>query len=478
MEKRKPWEGRFTGETSDILETFSASVDYDQRLAEEDIDGSIAYAYALQKAKILTLRERREVVAALGTIREEVRSGKFYWDKKLEDVHMNIEARLIKLTGVLGEKIHTGRSRNDQVATDIRLYLRRRIDDILTALVQLATQIVRIAKNNISAIIPMYTHLQPAQPMLFSHHMMAWYEMIKRDCKRFMYIRTSVNVLPLGSGAGVGSNYPLDRNGLANLLHFDQVSENSLDAVADRDFAIEFCSGCSIAMMHLSRFGEEIILWMSAPFSFINLPDELCTGSSIMPQKKNPDAAELIRGKSARVFGHVMAILSLMKGQPLGYNRDNQEDKELLFDCYDTLQASLKMMTAIVGAIIVKKENMEKAAEAGFLAATDAADYLVQYAVPFRKAHRIVGMLIQKAETEKRSLRSFTSSELEKFHPSMGKTEFGECLSLRTSIKSKKTFGGTALAQVEERIQNATFYLGVVGKKVENLIDKDRPIVL
>ncbi|HET8706024.1 MAG TPA: argininosuccinate lyase, partial [Pseudomonadales bacterium] len=361
----KPWGGRFSEPTDAFVEAFTASVQFDKRLAFHDIQGSIAHATMLTKVGVLTEEEKKLIVDGLTQIRGEIERGEFEWSVKLEDVHMNIEARLTDRIGIAGKKLHTGRSRNDQVATDVRLYVRDEIDFIIADIERVLNALIGLAEREVDTIMPGFTHLQTAQPVTFGHHMMAWFENLLRDRSRFIDCRKRVNTMPLGSAALAGTTYPIDRAYTAQLLGFDAVSENSLDAVSDRDFAIEFCAASSILLTHLSRFSEELILWTSAQFNFIDLPDRFCTGSSIMPQKKNPDVPELARGKTGRVNGHLIGLLTLMKGQPLAYNKDNQEDKEPLLDTMDTLLMSLAVFTGMVGGITVKPEAMRAAAREG-----------------------------------------------------------------------------------------------------------------
>jgi argininosuccinate lyase len=374
------WGGRFTEATDAFVAEFTASVQFDQRFYQQDIAGSIAHATMLAKVGVLTEAERDDIIQGLTEIRQEIEAGTFEWRIDLEDVHMNIESRLTNRIGITGKKLHTGRSRNDQVATDIRLYVRDEIDDILKLLERLQKGILGLAAKNTTTIMPGFTHLQTAQPVTFGHHLMAWFEMLVRDSERLIDCRKRVNRMPLGSAALAGTTYPIDRAYTAELLGFEAVSENSLDAVSDRDFGIEFNAAASLIMMHLSRMSEEMILWTSAQFKFVNIPDRFCTGSSIMPQKKNPDVPELIRGKTGRVYGDLMSLLTLMKGQPLAYNKDNQEDKEPLFDAIDTVRGSLMAFADMIPALVPNIEVMREAALRGFSTATDLADYLVKKA--------------------------------------------------------------------------------------------------
>ena len=456
--RAKPWQGRFSGRTSTLLEEFTASVHFDCRLYDYDIRGSIAYARALEKAGVLSAREKDQIIRGLETIREEIERGDFEWSSVLEDVHMNIEARLIELVGDTGKKLHTGRSRNDQVATDFRMYLRDELDKLREIVIDLQKALVLLAERETDTVMPGYTHLQAAQPVSFGHHVLAWYEMLKRDCSRIAEARRRLNVMPLGSAALAGSGVALDRAYLAELLDFDSASDNSLDAVSDRDFAIDVCAACAVLMMHLSRFSEELVLWTTQEFGFVELPDEYCTGSSIMPQKKNPDGPELVRGKTGRVYGHLQALLTLMKGQPLAYNRDNQEDKEPVFDTLDTAKLSLRIITEIIRAMKVKRERMARAAEAGYLTATDLADYLAGKGIAFRDAHAVVGQIVKLACEHHCSLADL---ELESMRAVCSEIDQGvyEVLTVRHSLSSRDCHGGTAAEQVRARVAEARRYL-------------------
>lgn len=445
--KTKPWAGRISALTDDFVEKFTESVTFDQQLYHYDIMGSIAHASMLARVGVLTEQECADIVKGLQNIEKEITSGTFKWDVAFEDVHMNIEAALVDQIGETGKKLHTGRSRNDQVATDLRLYLRSSVDIILEQLTRLMEIFLRIADQHHATIMPGYTHMQSAQPITFGHHILAWFEMLYRDALRFKDCRGRINVLPLGSAALAGTSYPVDRELTARLLNFENISENSLDAVSDRDFAIEFCHCSALLMMHLSRFSEEIIIWMSQQFGFIELDDAWCTGSSIMPQKKNPDIAELVRGKTARVYGHLMALLTLMKAQPLAYNRDNQEDKEALFDTDQTVTACLQAFSGLMNAINVNKDNMKQAALEGYTTATDLADYLVRKGVPFRDAHAAVGQAVQFALENKKELSALGLDELKKFSKKIENDVF-ECLTLEGSVKARNHFGATAPEQV------------------------------
>lgn len=444
----KPWAGRFTEPTDAFVEAFTASVGFDQRLYRHDIAGSRAHARMLTHVGVLTQGECDTILQGLDRVEQEIEAGQFQWSVSLEDVHMNVEARLTALIGEAGKKLHTGRSRNDQVATDIRLYLRDEIDAIQAELKRLQTALIDLAEREHDAIMPGFTHLQVAQPVTFGHHMLAWFEMLLRDAQRLDDCRKRVNVMPLGAAALAGTSYPIDREYSAKLLGFDRVTENSLDAVSDRDFAIEFCAAAALLMTHLSRFSEELILWASAQFDFVDIPDSFCTGSSIMPQKKNPDVPELVRGKVGRVNGHLISLLTLMKGQPLAYNKDNQEDKEPLFDVVDTLRGSLKVYADMMAALTIKRDNMERAALQGFSTATDLADYLVRQGVPFRDAHEVVGKAVRLGVDTGRDLAEMALSELQQFSDAISADVF-EVLTLQGSVAARDHIGGTAPAQVK-----------------------------
>ncbi|HKM25856.1 MAG TPA: argininosuccinate lyase [Thiopseudomonas sp.] len=446
------WGGRFSEPVDAFVARFTASVDFDQRLYRHDIMGSIAHATMLAKVGVLTNDERDTVIAGLQSIEKEIENGQFVWSTELEDVHMNIEARLTEQVGIVGKKLHTGRSRNDQVATDIRLWLRDETDVILAELTRLQQGLLGLADNYADTIMPGFTHLQTAQPVTFGHHMLAWFEMLSRDYERLVDCRKRTNRMPLGSAALAGTTYPIDRELTCELLGFEAVSGNSLDGVSDRDFAIEFCAAASIAMMHLSRFSEELVLWTSAQFQFIDLPDRFCTGSSIMPQKKNPDVPELVRGKSGRVFGALMGLLTLMKGQPLAYNKDNQEDKEPLFDAADTLRDSLRAFADMVPAIVPKQEMMREAALRGFSTATDLADYLVGKGLPFRDCHEIVGHAVGYGVKTGKDLAQMSLAELQQFSTEIGDDVF-DVLTLEGSVNARNHIGGTAPAQVRAAVQ-------------------------
>ena len=448
------WGGRFAEPTDELVARFTASVDFDQRLALHDIRGSIAHAEMLAASGVLSAGELRKIRSGLNRIRRDVEAGRFRWDPSLEDVHMNIEARLTEIAGEAGKKLHTGRSRNDQVATDVRLYLREQIDDIDVLLTGLMTALADRAEQHTETVMPGFTHLQAAQPVTFGHHLMAWFEMASRDRERLRDCRRRLNQSPLGSAALAGTTFPIDRAMTAESLGFDGPTHNSLDAVSDRDFLIEFVGVASMTMMHLSRWCEEMVLWMSQQFGFIHLPDAYCTGSSIMPQKKNPDVPEIVRGKAARVMGHLSGLMVLMKGQPLAYNRDNQEDKEALFDAADTLADCLAVITEIVLAMEPDVATMRAAAEEGFGTATDLADYLVVRGVPFRDAHEVVGRAVAHAIERGLTLSQLALDTYRDLHPEIDEDVY-EALTLEGSISARDHLGGTAPTAVRAAIRTA-----------------------
>jgi argininosuccinate lyase len=450
----KLWGGRFAEGTDALVEAFTESVSFDQRLWRQDIAGSTAHARMLANVGVLSAADADAIVAGLAAIHGEIESGKFEWQQTLEDVHMNIEAALTARIGEAGKRLHTGRSRNDQVATDLRLYVRDAIDELADVIAALADALLDLAERETETIMPGFTHLQIAQPVSFGHHMLAWREQILRDRARFIDARKRANVLPLGSAALAGTVYPLDRYFVAQQLGFDAVSENSLDAVSDRDFAIEFVSACALLMVHLSRWSEELILWSSPMFGFVKLPDRFCTGSSIMPQKKNPDVPELVRGKSGRVIGDLNALLVLMKGQPLAYNRDNQEDKLPLFDAHDTANACLRVLAAMLPSIEVQRTTCRAAAAKGFSTATDLADYLVRKGLPFRDAHHACGSAVAYAVEKQLDLAELSLDELQRFSPLITADIF-EHITLEASLAARQTYGGTAPAQVRAAIARA-----------------------
>ena len=444
---KKSWGGRFSTPTDAFIERFTASVQFDKRLSEHDIQGSIAHTTMLTEVGILETSERDQIIEGLQAIRSDIEAGRFVWSIALEDVHMNIEHALVERIGETGKKLHTARSRNDQVATDIRLYLRDQIDSILVGLASLMHGLVDLAEREAATVMPGFTHLQTAQPISFGHHMLAWFEMLARDRERLIDCRKRVNVLPLGAGALAGTTFPIDRSISAKLLGFEAIAENSLDAVSDRDFAIEFSACAAMLMMHFSRMAEELVLWNTQQFSFVILDDAFCTGSSMMPQKKNPDVPELIRGKSGRVFGHFVSLITLMKSQPLAYNKDNQEDKEPLFDTVDTIVDCIKAFGALIPGLGVNRDSMRAAAEKGFATATDLADYLVGRGVPFRDAHAVVGGAVRLAVEKNCNLKDLSIDEFKKLHPAMTEKVYA-VLDIDHSLKARDHFGGTAPTQV------------------------------
>jgi argininosuccinate lyase len=450
----KLWGGRFSEATDAFVQRFTASVQFDRRLAGEDIAGSLAHARMLGAAGVLEQAELADIERGLEQVRSEIESGTFVWSVELEDVHMNIEARLTELIGATGKKLHTGRSRNDQVATDIRLYLRGAIDRIAGELTRLQRGTVELAGQHAGTIMPGFTHLQTAQPVTFGHHLLAWNEMLERDFGRLMDCRGRLNRSPLGSAALAGTTYPIDREQTAKALGFDGPTENSLDAVSDRDFAVEFCGFAALLMTHLSRIAEELVLWTSAQFNFVALPDRFCTGSSIMPQKKNPDVPELVRGKVGRVNGNLVALLTLMKGQPLAYNKDNQEDKEPLFDTADTVIDSLRAFADMIPAIQPQAKAMREAALRGFSTATDLADYLVRSGMPFRDAHEIVGRAVAHGLEAGKDLSEMDLSTLQGFCPEIRDDVF-DVLTLEGSVAARDHIGGTAPTQVTAAVARA-----------------------
>jgi argininosuccinate lyase len=453
-DQNKLWGGRFTEATDAFVQRFTASVDFDRRLFQQDIDGSVAHAKMLAKVGILTADDVLLILDGLESIRQDIVNDKFEWSVALEDVHMNIEAALTSRIGDVGKKLHTGRSRNDQVATDIRLYVRDEIDLIAQLITKLQSALLGVAEKEASTIMPGFTHLQTAQPVSFGHHMMAWYEMLDRDYDRLLDCRKRVNLSPLGSAALAGTSYPIDRNFTAEQLGFDAPTRNSLDSVSDRDFAIELASFASILMMHLSRCSEELVLWTSAQFNFIDLPDRFCTGSSIMPQKKNPDVPELVRGKTGRVNGHLVSLLTLMKSQPLAYNKDNQEDKEPLFDLIDTVKDCLFAYSEMIPAVSCNKDEMYAAAKQGYATATDLADYLVKQGMAFRDAHEVVGKSVAFGIEQKKDLADLSLAELQKFSDFITEDVF-EVLTLEGSISARDHIGGTAPSQVLAAVATA-----------------------
>ena len=453
--KSQAWSALFSEPMSDLVKRYTSSVFFDKRLWLADITGSLAHAEMLCHQGIISAADHSSIQNGMATIRGEIEAGDFEWKLDLEDVHLNIEARLTSLVGDAGKRLHTGRSRNDQVATDVRLWLRGEIDLIGGLLTDLQKALLTLATKNVEVILPGFTHLQVAQPVSFGHHMLAYVEMFSRDAERMADVRKRVNRLPLGAAALAGTSYPLDRERVADNLGMEGVCQNSLDAVSDRDFAIEFTAAATLAMVHISRLSEELILWMSQSFGFIDIADRFCTGSSIMPQKKNPDVPELARGKTGRVVGHLMGLITLMKGQPLAYNKDNQEDKEPLFDTVDTLKDTLRIFAEMVGGITVKPEAMERAAKRGYATATDLADYMVKKGLAFRDAHEVVAHAVKTAIAKGVDLSELSLAELQAFNPKIEADVF-ECLSLRGSLNARNILGGTAPAQVRVQIARHT----------------------
>ncbi|MCF8211725.1 MAG: argininosuccinate lyase [Rhodoferax sp.] len=471
--KSQAWSALFSEPMSDLVKRYTSSVFFDKRLWRADIEGSLAHAEMLAAQGIIHAQDHADIVRGMNSIAADIEAGQFEWKLDLEDVHLNIEARLTQLVGDAGKRLHTGRSRNDQVATDVRLWLRSEIDLIAALLVDLQKSLLEVAEKNVDVILPGFTHLQVAQPVSFGHHMLAYLEMFSRDAERFAEVRGRVNRLPLGAAALAGTSYPLDRERVARTLGMvdaagqPQVCRNSLDAVSDRDFAIEFTAAASLCMVHVSRLSEELILWMSQNFGFITIADRFTTGSSIMPQKKNPDVPELARGKTGRVVGHLMGLITLMKGQPLAYNKDNQEDKEPLFDTVDTLKDTLRIFSEMVGGqpnpatgrkeggITVNPLPMEAAALKGYATATDLADYLVKKGLAFRDAHEIVAHAVKAASSHQVDLSELPLAVLQEFNPAIEKDVYG-CLSLRGSLNARNTLGGTAPAQVRQELARHT----------------------
>ena len=449
---RKPWSGRFRGSTDPQVETFTSSLAVDRRLYRHDIVGSIAHCRALERAGVLTARETTRLVGGLKQVEREINQGRFRFATEHEDIHMAVEARLTEIVGPLGGKLQTGRSRNDQVALDLRLYLREAVVELVAGLRRYQESLVALAFREIGTVMPGYTHLQRAQPVLLAHHLLAYVEMAERDKARLRDALRRINVLPLGSGALAGTNYPIDREYTARLLDFPAVSQNSLDAVSDRDFVVETLAALSLVMMHLSRLAEELILWSSHEFGFVELPDTVCTGSSMMPQKKNPDVPELIRGRTGRVYGHLLTLLTVLKGLPLSYNRDLQEDKAPLFDSMDTVQACVGLLTTLVGGLTVRREAMACAARSGFLLATELADYLVRKGVPFREAHAVVGRLVRDRMDRGRDLTGITLDELRGFSKAFEKDAL-DALTVEGALERKDQIGGTARTRVVARLK-------------------------
>ena len=450
--KSETWSARFSEPVSDLVKRYTASVFFDHRLASVDIQGSLAHAEMLAHQKIISAQDLADIQRGMAQIQAEITDGKFEWLLDLEDVHLNIEKRLTELVGDAGKRLHTGRSRNDQVATDIRLYLRTAIDDILVLLRGLRIAMVDLAEKNTDTILPGFTHMQVAQPVTFGHHMLAYVEMFGRDAERMADCRKRVNRLPLGSAALAGTTFPIDRERVAKTLGFEDVCHNSLDAVSDRDFAIEFCAAAALIMTHISRLSEELVIWMSPRVGFIDIADRFCTGSSIMPQKKNPDVPELARGKTGRVNGHLVALLTLMKAQPLAYNKDNQEDKEPLFDTVDTVIDTLRIFADMAGGITVKPEAMRLAALQGYATATDLADYLVKKGLPFRDAHEAVAHAVRACDQRGCDLAELSVDELRQFSELIG-PDVHAVLTLEGSVAARNHVGGTAPEQVRLAIR-------------------------
>lgn len=452
LSKQKPWSGRFGEKTHRLAEEFNASVSFDQRLLSYDVRGSIAHANVLKKAGVIKAREAERIVKGLRAVEKEISSGRLALTAEVEDIHMAVEKRLVEKIGQVGGKLHTARSRNDQVSLDLRLYLKDEITAVLALVKGLKKVLHALSKKHLGVVMPGYTHMQRAQPVLLSHHLLAYYEMLKRDSERLGEVFKRVDTMPLGSGALAGSPYALDRRLAAKLLGFSRLTENSLDAVSDRDFVVEFLSAASLVMMHLSRLSEELIIWSSSEFGFVELSDEFTTGSSIMPQKKNPDVAELVRAKTGRVYGNLTALLTVMKGLPLAYNKDMQEDKEPLFDTVDTLKSSLEVFSAMLRTMDVKAERLSEAAKGGFLTATDAADYLTKKGVPFRKSHFVVGRVVAHCIDERKGLTDLTLKEWKRFSKLFEK-DIKKVITAGASVNARSLKGGTALGAVKKRLK-------------------------
>jgi argininosuccinate lyase len=457
--KQQAWSALFTEPMSELVQRYTASVGFDQRLWRADIEGSLAHAEMLAAQGVIGAQDLADIRRGMAQIVADIEAGRFEWKLELEDVHLNIEARLTALVGDAGKRLHTGRSRNDQVATDVRLWLRGEIDQLQPLLAQMQRALVELAERHAATVMPGFTHLQVAQPVSFGHHLLAYVEMFARDAERLADVRKRVNRLPLGAAALAGTSYPLDRERVARTLGFEGVCQNSLDAVSDRDFAMEFSAWAAITMVHVSRLAEELVLWMSQSFAFIDLADRYCTGSSIMPQKRNPDVAELARGKTGRVVGHLMGLITLMKGQPLAYNKDNQEDKEPLFDTVDTLGATLRIMAEMVGGIVVKPEALRRAAMRGYATATDLADYLVKKGLPFRDAHEAVAHAVKVALGKGVDLSALSLAELQAIDARIGDDVAG-VLTLEGSLNARNVLGGTAPAQVLAQVARHRARLG------------------
>jgi argininosuccinate lyase len=457
--KSQAWSALFTEPMGELVQRYTASVGFDRRLADADIRGSLAHAEMLAAQGVISAQDEADIRRGMAQIAGEIDDGSFDWKLELEDVHLNIEARLTQLVGDAGKRLHTGRSRNDQVATDVRLWLRGEIDALAGLLAAMQRALLAVAERHTETLMPGYTHLQVAQPVSFAHHLLAYVEMFSRDAERLADVRRRVNVLPLGAAALAGTSYPLDRERVARTLGFEGVCANSLDAVSDRDFALEFAAWGAITMMHVSRLAEEIVLWMNPSFGYIDLADRYCTGSSIMPQKRNPDVAELARGKTGRVYGHLTALLTLMKGQPLAYNKDNQEDKEPLFDTVDTLAGTLRILAEMVEGIVVKPQAMEAALRKGYATATDLADYLVKKGLPFRDAHEVVAHAVKQAIDAGKDLAELPLATLQALHSSIGDDVYA-VLTPRGSLDARNLVGGTAPAQARAQIARHRARLG------------------
>jgi argininosuccinate lyase len=464
--KHEAWSGRFAEPVADFVLRYTASVGFDRRLALVDIEASLAHAWMLEKAGIIAAQDLQAIESGLARIRGEIEHGEFAWRLELEDVHLNIEARLTELAGDAGKKLHTGRSRNDQVATDVRLYLRGEIDTLLANIARVQCALVDLAGEHTTTVMPGLTHLQVAQPVVFGHHLLAYVEMLERDAERLAQTRARVNRLPLGAAALAGTSFPIDREAVARRLGFDGVCRNSMDAVSDRDFAIEFCAAAALAMVHLSRFAEELVLWVNPRFGFVSLPDRFTTGSSIMPQKRNPDVPELARGKSGRVVGDLMSLLMIVKSQPLAYNKDNQEDKEPLFDAIDTLRDTLHAFAELVPGIVVHPEAMRRAAQEGFATATDLADALVRKGLPFRDAHEAVGRAVRFAAEKKCDLGDLTLEQLRQFSPAIDE-EARSSLTLEGSVAARDHIGGTAPSEVLRQVASWRERLALRGDEAD-----------
>jgi len=450
--QEKPWGGRFREPLDKKAEAFTASINFDRRLAKEDIQGSIAHCAMLVKTGIITSSEGEKIIEGLREIEAEIIAGRFSFDPSLEDIHMNIERKLTEKIGPLGGKLHTARSRNDQVALDMHLYVKKEALDVGNSILLLQKTLLELAKKYLDVIFPGYTHLQRAQPVLFSHHLMAYFWMLQRDRERFMETFRHADMMPLGAGALSGTSFPIDREEVAGLLGFGSLYENSLDAVSDRDFVLDFLYSSSLLMMHLSRLSEELVLWSSREFSFIELGDAFTTGSSMMPQKKNPDIPELVRGKTGRVYGNLMALLVVFKGLPLAYNKDMQEDKEPLFDTVDTIKNILLLYNDLLRSMKLRKENIEESIKNDFSVATELADFLARKGIPFREAHAVIGRLIREALESEKLLENFSEQELVRMHPLLALPEARELLSPRNAVEAKKCRGGTATEAVKEQI--------------------------